>query len=71
MPKFEDRFLSVQSLARKYDCSVKTIRRFLKDARVVGIEIGQRKIMGAIRYSENDFDKAMEKAGKQGKLKMD
>lgn len=68
MAKFSDQFLSVQSLATKYDCHVKTIRRFLKRARKAGLKIGTRKIMGATRYSESDVEEAMEKMDKRERL---
>ena len=68
MAKFEDQFLSVQSLATKYDCHVKTIRRFLKRTRKAGLKIKTRKIMDATRYSESDVETAIEKMDKRNGL---
>lgn len=65
MPKFTEQFLSVRSLAIKYDCSLRTIRRFLNKARRAGIRVGTRKVMGATRYSETDVEHAIEKMNEQ------
>ena len=70
MAKFADQFLSINSLALKYDYSSKTIRRYLFMAQRAGLKIEKRKMFGGTRYSEKDFDEAMQQLAKQKKLNL-